>query len=361
LKRGINKVLLLIVFLILCTLLFRGFTKYVSENRVDTEEILQSMSLEEKVGQLFILGFWGKEPDYYITKMIKDRYVGGVILLGYNIDGEEQLKTLTGTLQSMSKYPLFISVDQEGGQVSRIWFEDTYNISQYEIESTKQAYDIAKSRGKQLKELGINMNFSPVLDHISNEQSFLFTRTFRGDQQNGIELAKAMLRGYKDAKIVACVKHFPGHSNDTQDSHSELDSVDITADMLDEYIYQFRETLKEADAVMLGHILFPNIDPDSPTSVSKYFVNDLLRDELEFNGLAITDDMQMKSIYDRYSIKEAAVKAVMVGNDLLVYTGDPEEQAEAYSAVLQATRDGVIKEEDIDKRVLKILNIKYGL
>lgn len=360
-KRAINKILLLIVFLIFCTLLFKGFTEYIARNKVDTEEILQSMTLEEKVGQLFILGFWGKEPDYYITKMIKERYIGGVILLGYNIDGEEQLKTLTSTLQSMSKYPLFISVDQEGGQVSRIWFEDTYNISQYEIENTKQAYDIAKSRGKQLKEFGINMNFSPVLDHVTNEQSFLFTRIFKGDKQQGAELAKAMLKGYKDADIVACVKHFPGHSNDTQDSHSELDSVNITADMLDEYIYEFKEALGDADAVMLGHILFPNIDPDSPASVSKYFVNDLLRDELQFNGLIITDDMQMKSIHDRYSVKEAAVKAVMVGNDLLIYTGNPEEQAEAYEAVLQATRDGVIKEKDIDKRVLKILNIKYGL
>lgn len=360
-KGFINKALLLIAFLILLTVVVSSTVKYVAKKTVTPQTILEDMTLEQKVGQLFIVGFWGKEPDYYITKMISERNIGGVILLGYNIDDEEQLKKLTTDLQNMSSIPLFISVDQEGGEVSRIRFEETYNISQSDIRDEDGAFNIAKQRGEQLREFGINMNFSPVLDNVSNEGSFLYKRAFRGDGDNIASLATAMIEGYKEAGIIACVKHFPGYSNESLDAHSALDSIDITKDDLGLYIYPFKEALKSADAVMMGHMLFPNIDPDSPTSVSKYFVNDLLREELKFEGLIITDDMQMKSIYDMYSVKEAAVKAILVGNDILVYTGDPQEQADAYSAVLDAVREGVIKEDDIDRRVLKILNLKYSL
>ena len=351
----------MVVFLIFCTITIGFLTPYFSGKRVDTQQMLSEMTLEEKVGQLFIFGFWGKEPDYYITKMIKERYIGGVILLGYNIDSEEQVIKLTSSLQALSKIPLFISVDQEGGEVARIWFEDTYDISQYDIENENEAFKVAKDRGKQLKELGINMNFSPVLDHVTNEQSFLFTRSFRGTPQEVSDLAVAMVKGYKSAGIISSVKHFPGHSNETLDSHSQLDSVDISADELDEYIFQFKEVLKYTDTVMTGHMLFPKIDKDNPTTVSSYFVGTLLRKELGFEGLIITDDMQMKSIYDMYSVREAAVKAVLVGNDILIYTGEPEEQAEAYRAVLEAVKEGVIKEEDLNRKVLKILDLKYSL
>ncbi len=360
-KGLVNKALVLIAFLILLTVVVSSTVKYVAEKGITPQTILEDMTLEQKVGQLFILGFWGKEPDYYITKMITERNVGGIILLGYNIDDEDQLKKLTSDLQDMSSTPLFISIDQEGGEVSRIRFEDTYNISQFDIRDENGAFNLAKQRGQQLREFGINMNFSPVLDNVSNEDSFLYTRAFRGDADNIASLAIAMIEGYREGGIIACIKHFPGYSNESLDAHSALDTIEITKEDLGLYIYPFKEALKSTDAVMMGHILFPNIDANSPTSVSKYFVNDLLREELKFEGLIITDDMQMKSIYDMYSIKEAAVRAILVGNDILVYTGDPQEQAEAYSAVLEAVREGVIKEEEIDKKVLKILNLKYSL
>lgn len=360
-KGLVNKALVLIAFLILLTVVVSSTVKYVAKKGITPQTILEDMTLEQKVGQLFILGFWGKEPDYYITKMITERNVGGIILLGYNIDDEDQLKKLTSDLQDMSSTPLFISIDQEGGEVSRIRFEDTYNISQFDIRDENGAFNLAKQRGQQLREFGINMNFSPVLDNVSNEDSFLYTRAFRGDADNIASLAIAMIEGYREGGIIACIKHFPGYSNESLDAHSALDTIEITKEDLGLYIYPFKEALKSTDAVMMGHILFPNIDANSPTSVSKYFVNDLLREELKFEGLIITDDMQMKSIYDMYSIKEAAVRAILVGNDILVYTGDPQEQAEAYNAVLEAVREGVIKEEEIDKKVLKILNLKYSL
>ena len=138
------------------------------------------------------------------------------------------------------------------------------------------------------------MNFSPVLDHVTNEQSFLFTRAFRGEKESVARLAVSMINGYQDAGIVSSVKHFPGHSNESLESHSALDMVNIQKEELGDYIYPFKQALSVSQAVMLGHILFPNIDSESPDSVYKYFVNYLLREELEYDGLIIADDMQMK-------------------------------------------------------------------
>lgn len=326
-----------------------------------SEEVLSKMSIEEKVGQLFVFGYWGVEPTEQILDMIKNNSIGGVILLGYNIESEQQIKRVTSTLQSVSKFPLFVSIDQEGGIVSRVKFEDTSGISQYQIESEEDAYDIAKKRGSALRNLGINLNYSPVLDDITSSESFLYSRVFRKDQEESAKLAIGMIEGYQDSGILSCIKHFPGHDNRTFDSHSSLDSVYISKDDLVKYIDQFIGPLKYTDAVMVGHILFPLIDSENPVSVSKYFLTDILRKQLGFNGLIITDDMQMSSIYDRYTAKDAAVKAINAGNDMVMYIGKSDEQVEVYNAVLTAVRDGDILESDLNMKVSRILRYKYSL
>ena len=330
---------------------------------IDTkaEQTLRSMSLEEKVGQLFMLGFWGEQPTPYILTMIKDKGIGGVILLGYNIDNEDQTKKLIANLESVSKYPLLISVDQEGGVVARIKFEDTYSIAQYEIQNEKEAYEISKIRGEELKDLGFNVNYSPVLDNISSSNSFLYSRSFRKSQEESSKLAVQMINGYQSSGILSCVKHFPGHSNETLDSHNSLDSVNITKNNLDSYIYQFKEPLKYADCVMMGHIMFPYIDSSNPTSMSEYFLRNVLRDDLRFNGIIITDDMEMKSITDRYTVEEAAVLGIHSGNDILLYVGQQDVQTRAYNAVLSAVHRGDISEDEINSKVLRILRYKYSL
>lgn len=325
------------------------------------ERVLHNMSVEEKVGQLFIFGFWGVQPTEDIIKMIQERGIGSVIMMGYNIESESQIKQLISYLQSISKYPLFISIDQEGGVVARVKFEDTYSIAQYEIQNEKQAFDIGKRRGESLKGLGFNLNYSPVLDNILNSDSFLFSRSFRNSQHESANLAISMINGYHSGGILASIKHFPGHADATFDSHEGLDSVNITEDMLDSYIYQFKEPLKYSDAVMVGHILFPLIDSENPASVSKYFLTTLLRERLHFRGLIITDDMQMKSIYDRYTVEDASVKALQAGNDLVMYIGRADEQIRVYDSVLSAVRSGEISEEELDMKVLRILQYKYSL
>jgi beta-N-acetylhexosaminidase len=346
---------ILIVFLLI---ILGGVCYFCLGKKGSIEKIVEEMSLEEKVGQLFIFGFWGTEPDYYITKMINERHIGGVILMGYNIEDRVQLSDLTGDLQLMSVYPLFISIDQEGGVVSRIQFEDSNLVAQGEITKPNQAFSVALERGLELKSLGINLNFSPVLDRISDESSFLYDRVFRGNSNTVSGLSIEMVKGYSNANVLSCIKHFPGHNNSSINSHEDLPSVDIEESDLEGYALQFREVLNESNAVMIGHIIFPKIDSENPASLSSYFLKDILREKYGFQGLIITDDMQMGSIYDRYDLSEVAVKAISAGNDILVYTGEPEEQAEAYNAVLEAVRNGDISESEINDKVYRILSIK---
>ncbi len=364
--RNIQKYLLISVITIFTVWFGKNFSIYIPpliELDISTkaEEVLKDMSMEEKVGQLFVFGFWGLEPTGEILNMIEQDGIGSVILLGYNIESEQQVKGLISKLQSQAKYPLFVSIDQEGGIVSRVKFEDTYDIAQYEITDEDMAYDIGKLRGSSLKGLGINLNFSPVLDNITSSESFLYSRSFRKDQEESAKLAIGMIEGYHDGGILSCVKHFPGHDNRTSDSHSSLDRVYVSKDDLQKYISQFVEPLKYSDTVMVGHILFPLIDSVNPVSVSEYFLKDVLRNQLRFNGLVITDDMQMSSIYDRYTVSEATVKAINAGNDLIMYIGKSDEQIEAYNAAVSAVRNGDITESDLNSKVLRILRYKYSL
>ncbi len=318
---------------------------------------ISQMTLEEKVGQLFIFGFWGTEPDYYISKMIEERYIGGVILLGYNIGDTEELKILTNDLQEMSKTPLFISIDQEGGVVSRIKQPMVSETTpQTEITTYEEAYRIARNRGSELKEYGINMNFSPVVDIIDSENSFLYNRVFR---ENHMELAGAMIDGYNDSGIIAVLKHYPSHDNNSIDPHERLSTVNLERNDIDSNLDIFKKLFSnsEVKALMVGHILLPKISED-PASLSKIFVTDILRDELGFNGISITDDIQMKALRNTYSIKEATLKAILSGNDILLFTGIPEEQAEAYNTILNAVESGDIAESIIDDKVKRIMQLK---
>jgi beta-N-acetylhexosaminidase len=289
--------------------------------------------------------------------MIQERHIGGVILLGYNIDTPKQIRKLTTDLQDLSKTPLFISIDQEGGVVSRLKIPIvSEDIPQKEIKNEAEAYNVAYVRGTELKQLGINMNFSPVVDDINNKNSFLYERVFR---DNLTVLAQGMINGYTDAKIISVIKHFPGHGNDSDDPHENLSEVNIAKNNLDEYLSVFRVLLqnKNSRVVMIGHISAPNISSD-PASLSKVFVNDILHEDLGFTGITITDDIQMQALTKSYGIKEATLKALLAGNDILMFTGVPEQQAEAYDTILQAVRDGSISEELINEKVERILELK---
>lgn len=341
-------------------------TKEVPQEASPAEKLLAQMTLEEKVGQMFIVGFKGTEPDYYIDKMISQRNIGGVILMGHNIVSRQQLITLTNSLQSKSeatnlKIPLIIATDQEGGEILRVKVEGVSEFSaQADIKTKEQALTIALNRGKELKNLGINTNFSPVLDYIDNKKSFLYSRTFQKDLNETSELGSAMIEGYQK-NIISAPKHFLGHPNLITDPHLSHVFSDFSPEEINERIDIFKKVSNQSSPgmIMTSHITYNNIDPENPCSLSKACVTNWLKEKTSLlSTVIVTDAMEMGAISNNYTNSEAAVMAIKAGNDILLYTRYPEKQAEAYNSIVEAVNNKEISITQIDVSALKILELK---
>lgn len=347
------------LFIILLIIILIIFASLKFKNKANP---LSNWTLEEKVGQLMIVNFSGQEQDYYINKMINERNLGGVILMGDNIKDQEQVKNLTSALQGNSKQtkkhiPLFIAIDQEGGEVVRL--KDINKTAQKDLKNTEQAVSAAKTRGEQLKKLNININLAPVLDYSDDPKSFIYSRTFQQDLNKSANLAQAMAQGYNQANIIYVPKHFPGHGNSKIDSHeSQPIILDSKKDLL-KYAKPFQQVIatQNPKIIMASHALYPKIDPDNPASLSKKIIN-ILKQDLNYQGLIITDDLSMKSITSRFSLEQAAIKALQAGNDLILIIASPEEQVQVYDAIISAVKSKKISIQDIDQKVLKILELK---
>ena len=331
------------------------------------ERILSQMTVEEKIGQLLLFGFSGTSLNTDIQNLIEMKYIGGVLLLGKNIQNMQQLKKLNNDLQSISQLPLFIAVDQEGGSVARIQESSKTNISQRYLQGEKQICDISVQRAKMLKELGINMNLAPVAEYITNNSSFMYERTFSGSRQEVAQKVYSAVKGYVDSKMISTVKHFPGHDNQSKDTHSTIAQVNISPQQWDEYIYTFKYPIDKGivDVIMVGHIKFPKID-DKPATVSKVIIDGKLRKEIGYEGVVMTDDMQMSSIWKYAQYCNTAKEALLAGNDILLYsqyTPRATLLTDVYNCILNAITSGEIAENVIDQKVLRILKlkIKYGL
>ncbi len=331
------------------------------------ERILSQMTVEEKIGQLLLFGFSGTSLNADIQNLIETKYIGGVLLLGKNIQNMQQLKKLNNDLQSISQLPLFIAVDQEGGSVARIQESSKTNISQRYLKDEQQIYDISVQRAKMLKELGINMNLAPVAEYITNNSSFMYERTFSGSKQEVAQKVYSAVKGYSDSKMINTIKHFPGHNDQSPNTHYDIAQININNDQWNEYIYTFKYSIDKGivDVIMVGHIKFPMID-NKPATVSKVIINEKLRKEIGYNGVVITDDMQMNSIWKYGEYCNTAKEALLAGNDILLYsqyTPRATLLTDIYNCILNAITRGEIDENIIDQKVLRILKlkIKYGL
>lgn len=325
------------------------------------EKLLESMTVEEKVGQLFIFGFDGTTLTSKNKTFIQNHHLGGILIYGRNITSEKQLKQLIQDIQAISDIPLFISIDQEGGIVSRLGWNNVLTKSQASIKNPQESYTVAKARGEILKELGINMNFAPVVEYITGEDSFLYERVYMGSKIDIYQKGIAAIQGYRDADIIAVPKHFPGHSNVSEDPHYSLSIVNIARDQWGVYIQPFSKILEQTDvdAIMIGHIKFPNIDKN-PASISSEIIKNRLTEALEYNGLIISDDMEMEALKEIDTPTKLAKQALIAGEDILIYSGDITIQEDVYDYIVQE-----VKQEDlnIDAKVLKILQTKtkYGI
>ena len=337
-------------------------TDSVSQNQKNDTGIVAEIPtdpipLEEKIGQLFIIGHWIGTPIASTTELIVKHNLGGIIIMG-NAEKTTTTKEWVDTWQDASKTPLIVSVDQEGGVVTRYKQENFTQTSQREITDSKTAYETGYKRGSELKSLGINMNFAPVLDSAKNPDSFMYERVFKNRAESAT-LAASMVKGMKAAGVTGVVKHFPGHDDTNVDSHFSLPIVDIPKNQLDDFTSPFIEIIKNntPEAIMTAHVLFPKID-SLPATLSKFFLTDYLRTKLGFTGVIITDDMSMNAIDSNWSSTEASIKTIVAGADIVLFAAEPELVSGAIEAVKQAVKNGGISEKRVDDSYERIMLIK---
>ena len=331
----------------------------------------ENMTLEEKIWQLFFVTPESLTGVNQATlagettkKSLEARPVGGIVYFAKNLEDKEQVQKLLSGTQSFSKTPLFLGVDEEGGLVSRVGGNEaigtTLHPAAAEIGKTadmKTAYDTGAAMAAELRELGFNMNFAPVADIITEpENTEIGSRAYSSDPETAAAMVSATVRGLQQNGMVSCLKHFPGHGSTKADSH-EGTSVSVrTVDELQENEWvPFRAGIEQGAAfVMLSHLTNENLS-ENPASLSVE-VGAYLRQELKFEGIVITDSLQMGAIVDHYQSGEAAVMALWAGADMLLM---PNDLQKAYDAVHTAVEAGALTEERITESVERIIATKY--
>lgn len=338
-----------------------------SNNNNSIQIKLDSMTLDEKIGQLFIVGFDGYEANENIESLIKENHVGGVILFSHNAENAHQLMNLTNALKTINlhnKIPVFISVDEEGGRVSRMPKELKKLPSNKiigEINNSNLSYNIGKIISKELTCLGFNMNFAPVLDINSNLQNpVIGDRSFGNNVDIVSKLGVKTMEGLRDGNIIPVVKHFPGHGDTSVDSHVGLPLINHDIKRLKEFeLIPFKEAINNnADVVMISHILLPKIDPSYPATMSKTIITDVLRNDLKFKGVVVTDDMTMGAIRKNYNISNAAIKSINAGTDIILICHGYDNEMSAINSIKKAVKNNIITEDRINESVYRILKLK---
>ncbi len=341
-------------------------------------EHLNSLPLEQKIGQLFFTGIAGLAIDRPTRELLDEVSPGGVCLFARNIKDASQTRELTDGMRSSLPVTPFLSIDQEGGLVDRLRRIMTPMPAANKMRNTDDASQMGAIIGETLRLLGFNMNFAPVVDVIDEERSHyqngLFSRTFGNSKEAVITFAGAFLQALQSRGIIGCLKHFPGLGASRVDSHEELPVVEIPEDRLghiDLFPYWYWDRFNESvvHAVMVGHAAFPNAKLQETdgrgkllsSSLSYNFVTTLLRGYQEFRGLVITDDLEMGAIVKNYGIGDACKMAVAAGADMLAICANPNAIREGYQAVLAAVKSGELSRDRIDESLERIATLKMKL
>ncbi len=329
--------------------------------------LVHTMSLDEKLEQMVIVEFYGSTVTSDLTQMIQGSHVSGVLIENKNGNAQTrtQLTTLNQGMQSQAHIPLFISTDYEGGVVNELRQITGERPSDAAIGATgdpQQAYNAGRGAAKDLTGLGLNVNFMPIVDILTNlNNPGLPMRTFGADPTLVTNMGHAYLKGLTDGGVVGCLKHFPGLGSANLDPHLSLPTMNRSVATLNAVdLVPYRTMINEGivPMVMVTHILNPQLDPTLPTSLSPNVVTKLLRDSLNFQGVIISDTLWMGGISNTYNLAQAAVLAVKAGTDLLLGPRGLAEAQEMIYGLHQAVMSGQITQNQIDASVARILALK---
>ncbi len=345
-------------------------------------------TLKMKIGQMIMIGFRGTSLTPYspVSQQIRRYHIGGVVLYEYdsptatrprNIESPEQLQALNTVLQELSPTPLLIGIDEEGGKVSRLkrryGFPPTVS-AQYlgEVDDTAVTAAWATQTAKLLEEMRINLNFAPVVDLNINPDSPAighYERSFSADPEKVYMHASAVIEEHHRRDRLCTLKHFPGHGSATADSHLGL--VDVTETWSEQELQPYADLIAadKVDLIMTAHVFNRNLDPEYPATLSQSILTGILREQLAYDGVVISDDMQMGAIVDHYSLETAIEKAVNAGVDILVFSNngrgvdgyDENIGATVCELLLEMVQDGRISEERIDASYQRIMQLKSRL
>lgn len=339
-------------------------------NDINKDELLEkvnnklnSMSLDEKIAQLFVVAWRDSNTYDDLYRLFRDKKLGGFILFRENMDTYDKTKTLISNLQAYNDIPLIISMDQEGGLVQRLKYLKDVKVTDipymYYLGKTKDenlAYQVGKVMARELRTIGVNVVFSPDIDVYSNPKNTVIgKRSFGSDYLLVNKMAGSLAKGLEETGVIPTYKHFPGHGDTDVDSHVDLPIInksyeELKALELQTFSYAINNNAK---LIMVGHIALPNITGDNtPASLSKVLITDILKKGLNYDGLVITDALNMKALTDNYTQEEIIVKAIKAGVDILLMPDDIEKS-------LDYVKNN-ISEERINESVKKILMFKYS-
>ncbi|MFQ9670962.1 MAG: glycoside hydrolase family 3 N-terminal domain-containing protein [Veillonella parvula] len=334
------------------------------EQKVD--KLVANMSDADKVGQLLMIGIHGTTLNDDAKFMLNEYRVGGIILFDRNMESKDQVKTLIADINKAGKSvgltPLFLGIDQEGGAVARM--EDQLikvpPAEELGKTSVEQAVSLAKQSGVELKDLGFNINFAPVAD-----LGLTYGRSFSTNPDEVVRYAGAVGKAYDEAGLWYSYKHFPGIGKTDVDLHADTSIVPVSKEtLLSEDTKVFIDLIKQSKpntyTIMVSHAMYPQIDPDHPASLSKAIITDWLRKDIGYNGVVVTDDMDMGALAKHYTFGDMAVQSILAGSDILLVCHEYEHMQEAYNGLMKAVKDGRISKERLDESVKRILLMKMS-
>lgn len=329
-------------------------------------------NIEYQAGQFMVVGFNGKKIDQHIKSLIEKYHVSAIILFSQNIESPLQLVRLTGDLQQLAKkagykYPLLICLDQEDGIVRRITNGVSIQPGAMAVAATgepENAKKVYAATARELKSLGINWDLAPDADVNSNpENPVIGVRSFGDNPFMVGKYVQQAVDGLQDNGVIACLKHFPGHGNTRIDSHLQLPIVNEKLETLEKQeLVPFVAGIKQnVKTIMVAHILFKCLDNNFPASLSKKVITNLLRKELAFQGLIVTDDLEMKAVAEQFGIAKAAVKSLNSGVDLVMVAHDYRAQIQTIKKIMSAIQKGLISQENIKSSATRIANLRKNL